>query len=99
MDRSLFEFVGGAAVLTWATGPRLAAIILVVFEAATALGASALEAAGTGKPILAAAAAIGATTMFLRMMLAPSAVGILLGWGVRRLAPPRRGRPRVTGQP
>ena len=92
MDRTWIVFIIAAAVFTWGAGPRVAIIALLVFEAATALGASALEAAGTGHSILWAAQAIGAVRMFLWLMLAPTVLGVGLGWGVRRLTPPPKGR-------
>jgi hypothetical protein len=99
MDRTWIVFIAGAALFSWSAGPRLAVVVLVVFEAAVALGASALEAAGTGMTLRAAADAVGAVTMFLWLMLAPSAVGVMLGWGLRRFVPPPKGRlPRMTGE-
>ena len=92
MDRTWIVFIAAAGLFTWAAGPRIAFIALLIFEAATALGASVLEAAGTGHSILWAADAIGAVRMFLWLMLAPTALGVGLGWALRRLTPPPKGR-------
>ena len=99
MDWNWVRYAAAAAMLTWGAGPRIGAASVAVFLVAVAVGISWLEAAGTGMSLAQAATATHVIP-FTLIMLAPTATGVALGWGVRRVAPPPRGRlRRVTKEP
>jgi hypothetical protein len=99
MDWNWVRYAAAAAMLTWGAGPRIGAGALAIYLVAVAVGISWLEAAGTSMSLAQAAAATHVIP-FTLIMLVPTAAGVALGWGVRRVAPPPKGRlPRVTEKP